>query len=119
MTNRLNALVQPVTLLARSQDQVSCDVSGETVILSLKTAQYYGLDPVATRVWELLKNANTVSQMCESLLSEYDVDPERCTNEVIALTEQLINWQLVEFAPVSSRVFASQTVHSTESRDGL
>lgn len=90
-------LITADTLLTTSSQQVSCDVSGETVILSLKNAVYYGLDPVATRIWELFKDRRTIAQVCEVLLAEYDgVEAERCESEVIALTEQLVEWELVE-----------------------
>lgn len=117
LTSQLVPRITADTLLAASSEQVSCDVSGETVILSLKNAVYYGLDPVATRIWELLKDPRTISQVCEVLLTKYDVDAERCTNEVIALSEQLINWGLVEVTSVSS-VPASPAAQSTESLAG-
>lgn len=119
LTSQLCPPVTADTLLAASSEQVSCDISGETVILSLKNASYYGLDPVATRIWELLKDPRTVSQVCEVLLTEYeDVDAERCTNEVIALSEQLINWGLLEVTSVSSVRIASPAAKSTESLAG-
>jgi hypothetical protein len=117
LTSQLAAHITADTLLVASSELVSCDVSGETVLLSLKTASYYGLDPIATRIWELLKDPRTISSVCEILLTEYDVDAERCRNEVIALSEQLINWGLVEVTSVSSAL-TSPAAKSTESVAG-
>lgn len=112
-------LITADTLLAISREQVSCDISGETVILSLKNAAYYGLDPVATRIWQLLKDPRTIAQVCEVLLTEYeDVDAERCTNEVIALSEQLLDWGLVEITSDSPVRIAPPAAQSTESLAG-
>ena len=88
------------TTLAQSGQQVSCDLGDEIVVLSLKNGAYYGLDPVAARIWTLLAEPRSVGAICDALLSEYaEVDPERCTREVASLLGQLAKWELVEIDP--------------------
>lgn len=85
------------SIVVASRDQVSCDLAGETVLLSLRTGTYHGLNEVATRVWALLDQPRTVASLCETLLDEYEgVTPEQCEREVLALVEQLSAWGLVE-----------------------
>ena len=75
---------------------VSCNVEDETVILSLKNGSYFGLDPIAARVWELIQEPRQVVEIRDRLLNEYDVDPERCTRDLLGLLDQLAAWDLVE-----------------------
>lgn len=96
--------VTPETVFIISRDQVSCQIEGETVLLSLKNAVYYGLDPIATRIWELFRNGLTVGGACESLVAEYDVDPAVCLTDTMALCTQLTRWGLLE-------VVASADIH--------
>jgi hypothetical protein len=79
-----------------SSEQVSCDLADEAVILSLKDGTYYGLNPVAARVWELLQEPRTVSEIRDTLLEEYQVDAERCTRELLELLERFRAWGLLE-----------------------
>ena len=79
-----------------AKDQISSDVAGEAVILNLKTGVYHGLDAVGTRVWSLLAESTTVNDIINTLLEEYEVEPERCEREVKALLQQLANSGLIE-----------------------
>jgi predicted transcriptional regulator len=66
------------------------------VILDMKSGTYYGLNTVGTRVWELMQQPVTFSQIHETLLDEYDVDPEECRQDITTLLEDLINRGMVE-----------------------
>lgn len=86
----------PETVVGRSGDQVSCRIDDETVLMHLETGAYFGYDPVGTRVWELLREPIAISALCERLTGEYtDVDVGRCTEDVVAFLEQLVNEGLV------------------------
>ncbi len=90
------------TRLVASDALVSCDLAGEAVILSLETELYYALDPVGTRVWELLQEPRTVAAVRDAVVAEYDVEPARCEADLLALLADLARHQLVhEVAPSS------------------
>jgi len=84
------------TLLVTSQDQVACDLQGEIAILNLKNSTYYGLNPVGARVWELLQTPTTVASLRQSLLAEYDAEPERIGADLTALLADLEQHQLIQ-----------------------
>jgi len=60
--------------LAPSPDAVESAVGEETVILHLVNGTYYGLDPVGTRIWALLKDGVATPDICRRLADEYGVD---------------------------------------------
>ncbi len=84
------------SLVTISPRQVSSSLDGEEVILNLANGTYYGLDPVGARIWSLLKEPCTVAQVCEAIVAEYDVTPERCQQDVLALLSDLVEAELVE-----------------------
>jgi hypothetical protein len=65
------------------------DLDGETVLLDLHSGVYYGLDPIGTRVWNLLMDHHTVEQVYAIMADEYDVDPEALRRDVLALVGEL------------------------------
>ncbi len=60
----------------RSPDVVSRVLDGEAVLLDLASGKYLGLNDVATRVWELLGEGQTLAAIRAALLDEFDVAPE-------------------------------------------
>ena len=65
------------------------DLDGRSVVLSLETEKYFGLDEVGTRMWTVLVGADTVQSAYDSLLAEYDVDPSRLRADIERLIGEL------------------------------
>ncbi len=84
------------SIVSRAKEQVSCDVGGETAVLNLANGAYYGLDAVGTRIWSLLAEPKTVSQIRAALLQEYQVIPERCERDLWRFLSELAEENLVE-----------------------
>ena len=64
-------------------------LSGETVLLNLESGIYYGLDPVGTRVWQLLLQGQTIADICGTMSDEYDVAPDLLRDDVVRLVGEL------------------------------
>ena len=79
-----------------AKDQVSSDLGGEVAILDLKAGVYYGLDAVGARIWSLIQEPITVNEIRDILLEEYEVEPERCEHDLLALLRRLADEGLVE-----------------------
>jgi hypothetical protein len=78
-----------------SDDQVSTSLGEETVILGMGDGVYYGLDAVGARVWSLLATPRRVSEVVRTVVVEFDVSPEQCERDVLALLEDLSDRRLV------------------------
>ncbi|MEJ5364712.1 MAG: PqqD family protein [Desulfosoma sp.] len=81
--------IGPETILRASQNQVSTDLQGETVILDLKSGVYYGLDAIGTEVWRMIQKPRSVKSILEALLNKYEVAPDRCEMDLVSLLEDL------------------------------
>jgi len=84
------------TIVVASKDQVSSDLAGETVLLSLTSARYYGLSGVAARIWDLLREPVRASVICESIAVEFDVAPDRCEADTMQFLQELAKNGLIE-----------------------
>lgn len=74
----------------------------EVVILNLASGRYYGLAEVAARIWELIQTPCSIQQVCDTLVTEYEVDPAECERDLLALLEQLLQEQLIGLVDVPS-----------------
>ena len=71
------------------------EVGDETVILDLANGTYYGLDPVGARIWQLMVEGQTLTQVCELMLADFGVTREVIEHDVLALVQTLMERQLV------------------------
>jgi len=84
------------SIIVASQEQRSSDLTGETVILNLKSGMYYGLSAVGVSIWNLIQEPKAVSEVRDVILAKYDVEPEQCDRDVLALLEELATEGLIE-----------------------
>ena len=71
------------------------EVGEETVILDLANGTYYGLDPVGARIWQLMAEGQTLVQVRDVILAEYEVAREDIERDMLALVQVLLERQLV------------------------
>ena len=77
------------------KNQVTCDLSGEAVILQLQDGIYYGLDLVGASVWKLIQTPKTITEVRDAIVEEYDVTPEQCEADLRALLAEMKEQRLV------------------------
>ena len=87
------------SVVVASKDQLASDIGGETVILGLTAGRYYGVDAVGARIWQLIQSPASVGDVCRTIVSEYDVAPERCETDVLALLRRMLDAGLAEEVP--------------------
>jgi hypothetical protein len=85
-------LNQTITL---SPDVISQEVSGETVLLDLESENYFGLDEVGTRIWQLIKETDDLQIIYNTLLDEYEVKEERLQQDLDTLLSEIAGLGLV------------------------
>ena len=64
-------------------------VGDETVILDLASGNYYGLDPVGARIWQLLAEGKPLAQICDTLTAEYEVSRAAAERDLEQLVGEL------------------------------
>jgi hypothetical protein len=68
----------------------------EAVLLEMNAQAYYGLDAVATEMWELLVEHHDVEVVLERLKAIYDVDEATVRKDLWALVDRMISAQLLK-----------------------
>lgn len=71
-------------------------VDGESVILSLVTESYFGLDESGTRMWSALTTSDSIQRAYETLLTEYEVEADVLRRDLSNLIEKLLEKGLVK-----------------------
>ena len=90
-----------MAILFNSNVSVSGDVmvrhvGDESVLLDLKTEQYMGLDDVSTRFWQLLTGGGSIQSAYETLLAEFDVEPQQLRKDLEEFIQELLRLGLIQ-----------------------
>jgi hypothetical protein len=88
----------PDVMLSVTEQVLSRQAAGETVLLNLADERYFGLDGVGTRVFELIQGGTTFGAAVAVIVDEYDVDPAVASADLSALVNDLVTNGLVSVA---------------------
>lgn len=89
-------MIDESSVVVAADHQTSAEVDGESVILDLEGGVYYGLNPVGAQVWEKIQEPVAVEDVIAEITDRYNVDTERCRNDVLSLLQDLEENDLVK-----------------------
>ncbi len=78
-----------------SPDAMLQVVDGESVILDLESEQYFGLDEVGTRIWQLIGEHGLLRDVHAAMLEEYEVQAQALEQDLLELVSALAEQGLV------------------------
>jgi hypothetical protein len=70
-------------------------MSGQIMLLQIRTEQYFSLDQVGARVWELIDGRRSLGGILSILRAEYEVDEADLRADIHELLADLAAHQLV------------------------
>lgn len=88
----MTASPAPVTLAHRvttSDEVLAQEVGDEVVLLDLAGERYFGLDPVGTRIWNLLPDSADLTGVLTQLCAEFNAPREQIETDLLALVAAL------------------------------
>ncbi len=74
---------------------VAQQAAGKWVLLDVKSGQYFALDEVAGRIWQLCDGSRSVQQIAEVVREEYDTGGEAVGDDVAAFVSELVGESLL------------------------
>jgi hypothetical protein len=78
-----------------NDDVVVRELDGEAVILNLASGVYFGLDPVGTRMWQLIQQVRSLRDVLAIMKDEYDASVDTLERDIVHLASELIQNGLV------------------------
>jgi hypothetical protein len=97
-----------VSLVVQHADEqhsfVTRQIAGETLIVPvtgrvMDLESIYVLNPVGSRIWELLRSPTTAARIAEVVASEFAVTPEHAADDVVEFLDSLGARGLIQRLP--------------------
>lgn len=70
-------------------------IGEQSILLNLQTNMYYGLDPIGTRMIQVLNEVLIVGHAAEILLSEFEVSQDILQHDIAQLVQDLLEQGLL------------------------
>lgn len=86
------------TVINKNLEIDDTDLDGEKVMMNLDKGEYFMMNEVGSRIWDIIIEPINVKGIIEALLSEYEVDKETCTDTVIEFLGRLNNAELISIS---------------------
>jgi len=74
------------------------EVDGELVLLDMQSENYFGLDAVASKIWQILNADKSLAETAEILQEIYDVDESTLRRDLETFVQQLLDNGLATFS---------------------
>ena len=83
------------TIINKNLEIDDTDLDGEKVMMNLDKGEYFMMNEVGSRIWEIITEPMNVKGIVDALRSEYEVDEETCKDTVIEFLGRLNNADLI------------------------
>lgn len=80
----------------QGSEQVSTEVDGDVVMMSIAQGHYFGLDDIGSHIWKLIEQPVSVENVCETLCDEYAVERATCERDVLDLLNDMLERELIK-----------------------
>jgi hypothetical protein len=81
--------------IQRKDNILSSEIDHEMVLMSIENSEYYGLDQIGTRIWQLIEKPQSPNELVNILVNEYDITREQCMEDTLSFIEILAEKNLI------------------------
>jgi len=81
--------------IQRNTNMVTSNLDGEIVMMSVENGEYYGLDEIGTRIWQLIEHPIVIEKLITCLTNEFEVERQECEQDTLEFLEDLFSRNLI------------------------
>lgn len=83
------------TMVQRDADILTAVVDDEVVMMSADQGQYFGLNSIGGRIWELTESPIVVNDLVQQLCEHYAVEVEKCQSDTLPFLDSMVEVGLI------------------------
>jgi hypothetical protein len=82
-------------LFKRSPGKLSTHINGQSVIMDLQSGTYLSMNPVGSKIWEVIEGPTGFSKILAAILEKFEVDKSRAEEDLRVFLDKLLTKQLI------------------------
>ncbi|HSE84413.1 MAG TPA: PqqD family protein [Thermodesulfobacteriota bacterium] len=79
----------------KNSSVICTELDDGAVLLNLDTKYYYNLNETGLRIWQIMDEFQSPTEIAKKLVNEYEIDAERAETSVIKLIEEMEKEELI------------------------
>jgi hypothetical protein len=87
------------SLIAQHEGWIAAWIEDNLIMMHAESNFYLNLTGSGGRIWELLESPRSVSDLCETLGREFDIEPDAARAEVLAFLDKLLLRKAIDVHP--------------------
>jgi hypothetical protein len=92
----MDGLIGMDVVFKQADGLMANDLDGDTVLMSVESGAYYGLEATGQAIWTYLAQPILVADLVDCLLERYEVDRALCEKQVVAFLGKLEGEGLIQ-----------------------
>ncbi len=92
----MDKLISLDETVVQRNGNITSDMGGEKVMLSITNGKYYNLGEIGGEIWGLIESPIQIRKIVDQLTDSYNVENSVCQEQVLVFLEQLFNEGLIE-----------------------
>ena len=88
--------ILPKHVVTQSEGNIVSDMGNEKVMLNIENGKYYNLGEIGGDIWESISKPTQVNELVNHIVKKYDVQIDKCEEEVISFLENMYQENLIE-----------------------
>ena len=82
----------------RNVDVIDGSLDNHQVMMHLEKGKYYGLNPVAKRIWELVEAPKSFDEITRVLLADFDVTESVCLEQTRTFLDKAVQCDILRMS---------------------
>ncbi|MCI5149559.1 MAG: PqqD family protein [Candidatus Electrothrix sp. MAN1_4] len=88
-------MIESHTVLQRNDAINFTSMCGEIVMMSSDQSEFYGLDDIATDIWNRLEEKKSVQELITELCNTYGIEQNQCITDTSPFLQELVDKKLL------------------------
>ncbi|MGL5087631.1 MAG: lasso peptide biosynthesis PqqD family chaperone [Clostridium sp.] len=82
-------------IIVKNKEIDDSEIDGDKVMMNLDKGEYFMMNSVGSRIWDIIDSPISVSEIMATLIGEYEVEEETCKASVVEFLVRLNNAELI------------------------
>ena len=91
--------LEPNTTIVQSDQIIQASFGDEVLAFDGEKGRYYGAEGVGSVVLSMIGSSIAISEICDRLMDDYEIDRGKCEAEVIAFLNNLLEKGVITIVP--------------------
>jgi hypothetical protein len=79
----------------QNKEVIQSRIGDEIVMLDVESGFYFGLNSIASVIWDMMKEKVDLDTMVGTLMQEFDVDRSTCESDTLELLGQMMEKKII------------------------